>query len=352
MTEKFVNRRFATKLLLASAMTACVPMPGFAASPELIAAAKAEGSVVWYTTMIVDQAVRPLVAAFEAKYPEIKVEFSRAGSGDTALKLIQEGQAGKPQADVFDGTATYASVGPAGFVEPYMPDAAADYPPELHDKDGNWHALNLYFVTAGINTDMVSAEDAPKTFEDLLDPKWQGKMVWSTVPEPTAAPGFVGNVLMSMGEEKGMAYLKALSAQNITNMTSSQRTVLDRVIVGDFPIGLSVFNHHVAISQAEGAPVDWLKINPLASSASLVSLVKGGPHPNAGKLLVDFLISKEGQEALATTGYIPAHPQVPAADPSLKPSGAPDDFVANFMSPEVVAQSMPGWLEIMNAEFH
>ena len=352
MTYNFPTRRSVLKLVSAATLAILSGHSAFAASPELVKAAEAEGTVVWYTTMIVDQAVRPLAAAFEAKYPGIKVEFSRAGSGDTALKLIQEGQAGKPQADVFDGTATYASVGPAGFVEPYMPDSAADYPPELHDKDGKWHALNLYFVTAAINTDIVTADEAPKTYQDLLDPKWKGKMVWSTVPEPTAAPGFIGNMLMTMGEQKGMDYIKALSAQQITNMTSSQRTVLDRVIVGDFPIGLSVFNHHVAISQADGAPIQWLKINPLASSASLVSLVKNAPHPNAGKLLVDFLISKEGQEALAKTGYIPAHPAVQASDPSLKPSGKPDDFKANFMSPEVVAQNMPGWQKILDANFH
>jgi len=321
-----------------------------AASADLVAAAEAEGTVTWYTTMIVDQAVRPIVAAFEAKYPKIKVEFSRAGSGDTALKIINEGQAGRMMGDVFDGTATYASVKPAGAVEPYTPASAAGLGENFKDPDGNWHALNFYFLTVVYNTDLVKPEDAPKSFEDLLDPKWKDQMVWSVVPEPVAAPGMAGNMLMSMGEEKGMAYLDKLADQNITNMTSSQRTVLDRVIVGDFPIGLMCFNHHVAISQGKGAPIDWIRMEPVVASASLLGLIKGGPNPNAGKLLIDFILSEEGQNVLATTGYLPTRPGVTAKVPDLLPNG-PSPFETQFMSPALVEDKLPGWIDIINSKF-
>lgn len=336
--------------ILAGAAALAIAAQAQAASPELVAAAEAEGKVVWYTTMIVDQAVRPLVAAFQAKYPKITVEFSRAGSGDTALKIINESQAGRMMGDVFDGTATFASVMPAGAVEPYVPDSAAAYPDEFKDPDGYWHALNFYFLTAAYNTDQVRPEEAPKTFDDLLDPKWKDQMVWSVVPEPVAAPGFVGNALLTMGEDAGMAYLDKLAGQGITNMTSSQRTVLDRVIVGDFPVGLMVFNHHVAISKAKGAPIEWVRLEPLVSSASLLGLIKGGPNPNAGKLLIDFLLSKEGQEALAATKYLPSHPDVPALEPSLLPNG-PEPFKVRFMSPKVVAENLQRWIKILDEKF-
>jgi ABC-type Fe3+ transport system substrate-binding protein len=335
----------------AAATSGLLPATGaFAASADLVAAAEAEGTVTWYTTMIVDQAVRPIVAAFEAKYPKIKVEFSRAGSGDTALKIINEGQAGRMMGDVFDGTATFASVMPAGAVEPYVPESAAGLGEGFKDPDGHWHALNFYFLTVVYNTDLVSAEEAPKTFEDLLDPKWKDQMVWSVVPEPVAAPGMAGNMLMSMGEEKGMEYLDKLAAQNITNMTSSQRTVLDRVIVGDFPIGLMCFNHHVAISQDKGAPIDWIRMEPVVASASLLGLIKGGPNPNAGKLLIDFILSEEGQTVLATTGYLPTRPGIEAKVPELLPDG-PTPFATQFMSPSLVEQELPGWIEIINEKF-
>ncbi len=347
------RRNFTFGLLAGAALTAAGGLPGssaFAASQELIDAAKAEGKVVWYTTMIVDQAVRPIVAAFEEKYPGIKVEFSRAGSGDTALKIINEGQAGRMMGDVFDGTATFASIMPAGDVEPYVPESAAGIPDKFKDPDGYWHALNLYFLTTVYNTDMVSPDEAPKTYEDLLDPKWKDQMVWSVVPEPVAAPGFVGNMLMTMGDEKGMAYLDKLAEQHITNMTSSQRTVLDRVIVGDFPIGLMCFNHHVAIDQAKGAPVDWVRMEPLVSAASLLGLIKGGPNPNAGKLLIDYILSEEGQTVLASTGYLPVHPNVQAKVPTLLPTG-PEPFEITFMSPSVVEDKLKGWIAIINDKF-
>ncbi len=334
----------------AGVLAAALLSPAYAASPELIAAAEEEGKVIWYTTMIVDQAVRPIAAAFEKKYPGITVEFTRAGSGDTALKIINEGQAGRVMGDVFDGTATFSSVMPAGMAEAYVPESAAAYPEELKDPGGHWHALNSYFLTAAYNTDLVSPEEAPKSFEDLLDPKWQGQMVWSVEPEPVAAPGFIGNVLLTMGEEEGMAYLDQLAAQDITNMAASQRAVLDRVIVGDFPIGLMIFNHHVGISQGEGAPIEWVRLEPVVSSASLLGLVKGGPNPNAGKLLIDYILSEEGQQVLASTGYLPTHPAVQAEDPTLVSTG-PEPFEARFMSPTIVEKNLRDWVDLFNDKF-
>ena len=346
-----MNRREVTFGLGALAASGLFPWTrAHAASPDLVAAAEAEGKVVWYTTMIVDQAVRPLADAFHKKYPKISVEFSRAGSGDTALKIINEGQAGRMMGDVFDGTATFSSVMPAGFVEPYKSESAAAFPDEFKAPDGSWHALNFYYLTAAYNTNLVDAADVPKTFEDLLNPDWKEQMVWSVVPEPVAAPGFIGNMLMSMGEEKGMAYLDKLAAQKITNMSSSQRTVLDRVIVGDFPIGLMVFNHHVAISKAKGAPIEWLRMEPLVSSASLLGLIKGGPNPNAGKLFVDWLLSEEGQVALAATNYLPSREGVDAAVPTLLPTG-PEPFKTTFMSPTIVEDNLKTWIGIVDTKF-
>ena len=350
---KHLNRREVSLGLLAAGAAGSFLVPGsraHAASPELIAAAEAEGSVLWYTTMIVDQAVRPLAAAFEAKYPKIKVDFSRGGSGDTALKIINEAQAGRPMGDVFDGTATFANVMPAGAVEPYSPDSAAAYPDNFKDPDGNWHALNFYFLTTVYNTDLVSEEDAPKTFQDLLDPEWKDQMIWSIVPEPTAAPGFVGNILMTMGEADGMAYLDKLAGQNITNMDTSQRVVLDRVIAGEFPVGLMCFNHHVAISRAQGAPIAWVPMEPVVAASSLLGKIKDGPHPNAAELLIDFLLSKEGQEVLASTKYLPTYPGVPADEPTLLPTG-PEPFDITFMSPAVVEENLKDWMEVLNEKF-
>src|SRR6267378_1090248 len=200
-----------------------------AADPALIEAAKKERQVVWYTTLIVNQAIRPLKAAFEKKYPGIELQFARADESPTAAKLMAEAAAGRVQADVFDGISNMVPLKRAGIAAAFSPAATGQYPPDMTDKDGYWHAILLYVFTPGINTTMVTKEQAPKTYGDLLDPKWKGKMAWN--PGSIAgAHGFVGNSLMGMGETQGMEYLQALSGQRIVNIEASSRAILDQVI--------------------------------------------------------------------------------------------------------------------------
>ncbi len=348
MTSK-IKKKVQTAVAIATTLAFSIGSAQ-AASDELIAAATKEGKVVWYTTMIVDQAVRPIAKAFEEKYPGISVEFSRASSSDTGLKIINEGQAGRRTGDVFDGSGSYTAAKAAGMVEPYTADSAQELDPGARDPDGYWAVANYYFLTAAYNTDLVSADEAPKTYEDLLDPKWKGKMVWSVVSEPTGAPGFAGNMLMSKGEDAGMDYLKKLADQDVVNMTTSQRTVLDKVILGEFPVGLMTFNHHIPISKAKGAPVEWIAMEPLVSSASLVGLIKDAPHPNAGKLLIDFILSQEGQKVIASAGYLPSHPKVAAKVPSLMPNG-PKPYATTFMSPKTVEENLKPWIKTIDDLF-
>src|SRR6266550_1830957 len=172
--------------------------PARAADAALIEAAKKERQVVWYTTLIVTQAIRPLKNAFEKKYPGIELQYARADESPTAAKLMAEAAAGRVQADVFDGISNMVPLKRAGIAAPFVPSAAKDYPADMKDKDGYWQAILLYVFTPGINTTMVAKEQAPKIYQDLLDPRWRGKMAWN--PGSIAgAHGFVGNVLMSMG---------------------------------------------------------------------------------------------------------------------------------------------------------
>src|SRR5437868_5945004 len=154
----------------------------FAADAALIAAAKREGEVVWYSTQIISQLVRPVTAAFEKKYPGIKVRSTRANAAETAVKILNEGKAGRPQADVFDGTTTVVPLKAAGHVLQWLPDAAKDYPADLKDPEGYWIANNLFIITPGFNTALIPRGSEPKTYQNLLDPKWRGKMAWNGFP--------------------------------------------------------------------------------------------------------------------------------------------------------------------------
>lgn len=311
---------------------------------ELYAKAKKEGELVWYTTLIVKQAVRPLVAAFQKKYPGIKVRYSRANSSGTATKVLSEGKANRIIGDVFDGTSNAEALKDANLVEKWTPRGSSAYPSQYRDPDGFWSATHQYFLTPGINTSLIPKAEAPKTYDDLLDPKWKGKMAWSPRSTTSGAAGFIGNMLISRGEEKGMAYLRQLAKQEIIPVSASARKVLDQAIAGEYPMALQIFNHHTVISGRKGAPVDWIPMEPVTNIIAAIGVIKGAPHPNAGKLLIEFMLSKDGQKVLQKANYLPAHPDVPALVPTLKPKEG--KFKANTMGLKMVHRELKKWKKI------
>jgi ABC-type Fe3+ transport system substrate-binding protein len=319
-----------------------------AADDALYDAAKKEGQVVWYTSLIVNQAVRPQIDAFNKKYPGVEVKYARGDSGPNAVKVMNEARAGKVEGDVFDGIATTPPLLKAGLVEKYVPSEAEKYTPALRDPEGRWNALVVYFLTPGVNTQLVGADEI-KTAQDLLNPKWQGKIAWSTEPSSGAAV-YVGSVLATMGEDKGMDFLRALAKQDIVNVDATNRAILDQVILGQYAIALSIFNHHAVLSAQKGAPVTWLKVEPIPAPFHSIGLVKNAPHPNAAKLLIDFLLSEEGQRTFADVGYLPAMPSVPAKSPEVKPEAG--GFAANFISPATMSENMDHWVKVKKELFN
>ena len=330
--------RLAISALLGTALMAALPVR--AADRALIEAAKKEGKVAWYTTLIVNQAIRPLQQAFEQKYPGVRLEYSRADDSPTALKILTEARAGGVQADIFDGLYNMMALRRAGLLVPYRPPNVDQYPQALRDPDGYWIAILIYVFSPGVNTNLVPSSEAPRSLRDLLDPRWRGKMAWN--PNSIAgAPGFVGNVLMSMGEERGLNYLRALSQQQIVNVEASSRAILDQVIAGEYPIGLMMFNHHTVISARKGAPTTWLKLEPVPVAPVGIALLKDAPHPNAAKLLMEFLTSEDGQQVLRQADYLPAL--------GLRPEDG--GFQATYLSPPAVDREMPHWSQVVSDLF-
>jgi ABC-type Fe3+ transport system substrate-binding protein len=218
-----------------AALLGCGPAhvtAAYAIDAAVIDAAKKEGEVVWYSTQIINQLVRPIAAAFEKKYPGIKVRYTRANATEVAVKILTESRAGRPQADVFDGTSTVVPLKQEGYVLQWLPEAAKDYPDLYKDPQGYWIASNLYINTPGYNTALVPKGSEPHTYQDLLDPKWSGKIAWNSLPSTSGGVGFIGTVLAEMGDDKGMAYLRAFAKQKVANVPAAARQVLDQVIAG------------------------------------------------------------------------------------------------------------------------
>jgi ABC-type Fe3+ transport system substrate-binding protein len=329
---------------LGAALALLIPAePAHTADAGLIARAEREGHVRWYTTLLVEDAVRPLLDAFKRRHPGIEVEFVRASSSENARKIVAEAQAGAARADVFDGTTTAAVLMQAGLVEPYRPEAARDIPDRYKDPDGHWTAQVLYFQTLGYNADLVAAPDVPKTFQELLDPRWRGKIAWSVDDGLTSGAGFVANVLLTMGETNGRAYLVELKTQEIGAIRGGGNAVLKAVAAKTYPLGLQIFNHHILIERAKGTNVDWVKLEPLMGFSNNIGLLRNAPHPNAGRLLIDFILSTDGQTVLRQSHHLPASTQVDASDVRLKTG-----FRVNFISPAIAAEHMQTWQSIFN----
>jgi len=323
-------------------------LPARAADADFIEAARKEGQVVWYTTLIVNQIVRPLQDAFEKKYPGVKLQYSRADDAPTALKILSEARAGRGQADVFDSLHSMIAVQRAGLIAPYRPPNIGQIPADLKDKDGYWTGLVVYVFAPGINVNAVPLERAPKTLQDLLDQKWKGKIAWHT-SSVAGATGFAGYILTSMGEERGMDYLRALAKQQIINVEASSRAVMDQVIAGEYPLALMMFINHAVISARKGAPSAWLRVEPLPVALDAISLLKDAPHPNAARLLIDFLTSEEGQQVFGQADYLPALPQVPTLTPGLRP--ADGKFEATYLRPADVDRNVAHWSKVVEELF-
>jgi iron(III) transport system substrate-binding protein len=301
---------------------------------RLVAGAKREGQVTYYSAMIVNQALRPLTAAFQKKYPFIRMSYWRGDSEEIESKLAAEMRANNPQVDVVEGTGIGELAVRAGLAQSVSSPLVADIPEKMRDPHRLWVPTRMSYFALAYNTRLVAADVAPKTYEDLLDPRWKGRMAWPLL-SAIGAPLFVTNLRLAWGEDKAMAYLRQLRTQGIVNFgAGNPRTLVDRVIAGEYAIALQIFAHHPLISAGKGAPVTTRLLPPVASAPGTLVIPKGSRHPHAAALLMDFLLSREGQQILAAAEYLPVRPDVdplPAIAP-IVPSRV--GVAENFISPE------------------
>ena len=340
-------RSIRTALAIAAACASFIAVPALAQSGDdilnykgadraqkLEEGAKKEGQVVFYSAMIFNQALRPLADGFMKKYPSVKLTYWRGDTEEIIAKLTAEVRARNLTGDLIEGTGVGELAIAGDLVLPYQTPVSAEMPPQYRDPRNLWTATRISYFSAAYNTKNVSAAEAPKTYDDLLDPKWKGKLAWR-IGTSSGTPLFLTNLRVAWGEQKAMAYFRKLAEQKIINFGSgSARTLVDRVMAGEYPVALNIFAHHPLISAAKGAPVTSVLMDPVVSNTATMVVPKGVKHPFAAMLLTDFILSKEGQAILAGAEYFPSRLDVPPL-PSLAPvvpqkAGVPE----NFVSPE------------------
>jgi ABC-type Fe3+ transport system substrate-binding protein len=310
----------------------------------LQAAARHEGNVVWYTGPIVNQITRPMAAAFEARFPGISVQYSRASNTETTLKLLDEARAHRVQSDVFDVTSGIHSLLEARVATRYQPPSAEHFPAVLKDPQGHRFGTNLYFLTVAHNTNLVKPAEATHSWDDLLGPKWKTHMVWTSELAAQGPPGFIFDALAVKGPDKGMDYLRRFAAQHPIAIAISPRAVMDKVISGEHWLGVMMYNHHAAIIAAAGAPVAWVEMEPLVWLFSIKGITKDAPHPNSARVFEAYVLSPEGQAVFAANDYLPTNPDVLARIPELKPEAG--QFSVNYITPQMTRDDLPKWTTI------
>ena len=235
-----------------------------------------------------------------------------------------------------------------GVLQPFASPEGANFEPNAIESGRHWISVRESYTGIGFNTLKIPSAQAPRTYEDLLDPKWKGKMVWNP-KAMTGAWGFIATVINHMGGTDGMAYLRALAKQDIVPLPIAIRAVLDRVIGGEYAIGLEMNNTHAAISAAQGAPVKWVPLDPVTQTLQVAGISAKAPHPNAAKLFVDFMASRAGQNIFRDADYLPMHPDVPAKIPELKPDQG--GYKAVIYNPNDVDKDVTRWAKIYEDVF-
>ncbi len=272
--------------------------------------ARKEGKMVFYTSVETEFA-RSLTAAFEAKYPFIKTDIFRSTHEKIFSRMNVERQTGTYTADVVSvGEFETYHMQKKGFIAPYKSPFAAAYPEGFKDSNGYWTDLYDNVIVTAFNTNRVKREELPKRYEDLLHPRWKARMVLDQNEDRWFA-----NMLYLMGEKKGMEFMQALAKQNIS-IRSGRSLVTQLLGAGEYDLQIVAYWYRPHLMKKQGAPVDWIGIEPAIVALHPISIVEKAPHPNAAKLFIDFTLSDEGQKIFVQRGR-------ESAKPGLKPEGYP-----------------------------
>src|SRR5687768_13017597 len=265
----------------------------------LLDGAKAEGKVVWYTSL--SGVYRELVDAFKRKYPDIAVEVYRAGSTDLGPRLLNEAQAGRYVADALESTpGLLMLLRERGLLKAYTSPELSRYPDEAKTKaDG----ARIYWVTDreaylgfGYNTRQIASAEIPKNFQDLLRPELKGKLAVTT---ESSTSRVVGTLIKYKGEE----FVKRLRAQEIRLFKASSAGFLDLIAAGEVAGSFVVFQNQVTVKKEKKAPVDWVPLDVVPANAGGSAIIANAPHPHAALLFTDFVIGAEGQKLMEQFRY-------------------------------------------------
>lgn len=265
-------------------------------------AAAATDTVMLYSSMQEDQ-LNAVKKAFEKKYPNIKMDYYFAGTGKVITKIATEAKSGQVAADVIwvGDPADYIGFKKLGILQKYESPEAKNIDKAFIDPEGYYTGARMMNMGIAYNTTKVKKEEAPKTWNDLLDPKWKGQIVMTD-------PGTAGTTKYAVGaliasKDYGTAYFEKLKA-NGTELQSGTTATHNQIAAGAYKVGMCL-DYVTNNLKSKGSTIEFVYLDKdIVSIFSPVAMVKGAKNDKNGKLLVDFILSKEGQEVLVANNLL------------------------------------------------
>jgi iron(III) transport system substrate-binding protein len=271
----------------------------YAASADIIEAAKKEGEVNWYGggSSEIDENIN---RGFMKKYPFIQAKKFRIQSQRLLVRFEAESRAGKHSADIVRTTDWYIDIfKKKNLLLKYDSPERKQISDEFKDKEGFYTSLYMAVHALAYNPKLIPKNEVPRSYDDLLEPKWKGKLGL----EDAAYVWFV-NLLKIKGEKQGLDYMRRLAKQDVS-LRSGTTLLTNLVAAGELPVAIDLYAENVERSKRAGAPVDWVAFEPTIIHTIAGGINRNAPHPNAAKLFMDFLLSEEGQRIYLTESQQP-----------------------------------------------
>ena len=266
---------------------------------KLAAGARKEGTVSIYTSLNPKDAA-PIVDAFEKKYG-VKVVLWRASGEKMVQRALTEARAGRFTPDVFESDGVEMEIlAREKLLREFASPSFTDLPAGAFPPHRLYVADRFNFFTIAYNTNLVKPEDVPNTYQDLLLPRWAGK-----IGIEASDSDWFAALVKSMGEKEGMAYFQKL-AQGRPQIRTGHTLISELVAAGEIPLAAAVYNHAVERLALSGAPIKWKALGPTMARPGAIGLARNAPHPHAALLFADFMLSRDGQEAIKLRNRVPA----------------------------------------------
>jgi len=271
---------------------------------KLVEGAKKEGELNLYTSAQSDD-MGAIVAAYEKKYG-VRVSVWRSSSEKVLQRAVTEARANRYTMDVAETNgpemeSMHRENVLQAIKSPYHAELIA---PALRPH-GEWVGTRLNVFVQAYNTKAIKKEELPKKWEDLLQPKWKGRL---GIEQEDA--DWLAGMFAELGEAKGTKIFKEIVAKNGMSVRKGHTLLTQLVVSGEVPLALTIYNYKAEQLKGKGAPIDWFAIGTAIARPNGVGVARRAPHPHAAVLFYDFEISEEGQKILAQRDFVPTSKKI------------------------------------------